>query len=354
MILISLDGSHVEKSSFVPGAFVLSVMMLFILAAVCLGDVVIRSNIAGGQWSDSTEIYPLKGQELILKVDRVDGACIRWYQIIPDISIQYKNANFPWEKDPYKWIGWASIRYDIKELVQFQNKWEVRPFKKSKPGLLEKVFEALGLSRFGCQRHGRCDGDPGSYWFQAEVVKDGRILRSSDVQPVMKGGLTGDVFRVSMRDGEGYLGYVASFYNVPAVFGSVPKQSNNYIGVDCADVLLAAYRRWRGKLEKKDYNVAMLVNALPRVASFNIKNGMPDKTVSWGTEIMPGDFIAVKFPGRKSYQHIGALHSDVNKNGIFDGGDLVLHAGPAPLHLSRFNSGSFDGHVQVLRPEGDL
>ena len=39
------------------------------------------------------------------------------------------------------------------------------------------------------------------------------------------------VFRVSVRDGEGYVGWLASYFNVPGLFGSVIHQSANYIGV---------------------------------------------------------------------------------------------------------------------------
>ena len=33
-----------------------------------------------------------------------------------------------------------------------------------------------------------------------------------------------------------------------------------------------------------------------------------------------------------------------------DADDLVLHAGPAPLHYSSLASGVFDGDVVILRP----
>ena len=64
--------------------------------------ILIQSSIDSGPWVKDTAIYPLKGRKVALKVDRLLEAKIKWYQIVPDIPKIYKNANFPWEKDPYK------------------------------------------------------------------------------------------------------------------------------------------------------------------------------------------------------------------------------------------------------------
>jgi hypothetical protein len=50
------------------------------------------------------------------------------------------------------------------------------------------------------------------------------------------------------------------------------------------------------------------------------------------------------------YQHIGVLYSDKNNNGLLDADDLVIHAGPDPLHFSNLGSGEFNGTIVILRP----
>jgi len=300
--------------------------------------IVIESSIDGGRWVKNTAIYPLKGQKIVLKADEVPGGQIRWYQIIPATSKIYKNANFPWEKDPYQWVGFARIDYHEKELVQFRGHWQIQPFNNQEDGRAQG-----GESRFYHE-------DVGSFWFQAEVEKEGTIYRSAGIEDSDERGLSTTVFRVSIRDGQGYLGYLTSFFNVPGLFGSVIYQSNNYIGVDCADVLIAAYGKWKQEPIKKNYNVAMLVNQCSKVEEFVLLEGMPNKKLRWGRDIRRGDFIAVRYSGRKQYQHIGALFSDANKNGFFDEGDLVIHAGPQSLHCSYLKDGNFDGHVVILRP----
>jgi len=309
----------------------------------------IKSRIGAGPWTTATAIYPLKGQSVTMRVDQVPRAATRWYQIVPDTSQIYKNANHPWEANPYKWIGLAKIKYSRTELAEFRGRWEVQPFRgtqsnltqSNSAGTLDAVAKAVAESPYN-------HADVGSFWFQVEVEKAGPTRRSAGIEDSDKRGLSPKVFRVSIRDGEGYIGYLTSFLNVPGLFGSVPYQSHNYIGADCCDVLVAAYGKWKNKTIEKDYSVAMLVSQLRKSAEFDLKDGKPSKKVEWGKHIHPGNFIAVRFNEKTGYQHIGALFSDTDKNGILSDGDLVLHAGPAPLHYSFLKEGKFDGHVVVL------
>ena len=323
--------------------------------------IVIQSSIDGGRWMKNTAAYPLKGQKIVLKVNNVPGGTIQWYQIFPDISKIYKNANHPWEKNPYQWAGFAKIIYHKEELNRFRGQWKMQPFetRNSEPGTRNIGNAVSGLKRYlpwfrssgdKSAHSGYYHKDVGSFWFQAEVEKDGRISRTPGIEDSDERGLSPKVFRISIRDGKGFTGYLTSFFNVPGLFGSIPYQSSNYIGADCADVLMAAYRKWKGKKSRKDYNVAMLVGKFPKVDEFDLARGMPDKQVKWGKKIRAGDFIAVRYEGRRQYQHIGALFSDANKNGVLDGSDLVIHAGPSPLNHSYLREGGFDGHVMILRP----
>ncbi len=303
----------------------------------------IQSSINGGPLVKSTAIYPLKGQKVALKVDKISGGKIRWHQIIPDTSKIYKNANMPWEENAYKWLGFAKIDYQRKELTGFQGRWQIEPFDNENNTQVRALLDKDANSKFYHE-------DIGSFWFQAEVEKEGVIYRSAGIEDSDKKGLSPKVFRVSIRDGEGYIGYLTSFFNVPALFGSITYQSNNYIGVDCADVLVAAYGKWKNKPIEKNYNVAMLVSQWPKVQEFDLLEGTPNKQLKWERDVRPGHFIAVRYSGSKQYQHIGALFSDANQNGILDGGDVVIHAGPLPLHFSYLREGNFDGHVVILRP----
>jgi hypothetical protein len=170
-------------------------------------------------------------------------------------------------------------------------------------------------------------------------------IEHSDAQ-----GLSPKVLRISIREGQDYLGYLTSFFNVPGLFGSTTYQSEHYIGVDCADVLITAFHKWKGRPLEKNYNVAMLVNKSTKLSELSIKGGVPDRNLVWKNDFLPGDFIAVKYQGAQQYQHIGAMAKDANQNGVLDENDLVIHAGPLPLHYSSLKEGNFDGQVVILRP----
>jgi hypothetical protein len=263
----------------------------------------------------------------------------------------YKNANFPWEKDPYKWIGLAKIDYQRKELTKFRYLWQINPFDdENNPEVRDKESSSYRFSQNKAENSRFYHKDVGSFWFQAEIAQEGKIYRSPGIEDSDERGLSPKVFRISIRDGNGYIGYLTSFFNVPGLFGSITYQSSNYIGTDCADVLMAAYGKWKNKPITKNYNVAMLVSRWRHVEEFDILQGTPDKQLKWGRDINPGDFIAVRYSSSKQYQHIGALFEDANKDGLFDGGDIAIHAGPVPLHCSYIREGNFDGHVVVLKP----
>jgi len=316
---------------------------------------VIKSRVDTGPWTTDSAIYPLKGQKVILKIDAIPGGTVRWYRIIPDISKIYKNCNHPWEKDPYKWVGLAKIDYSKKELATWRGCWEIEPFsKKSQDTTGGQAQKSLGAPSAAGEESQYCHKDVGSFWFQVEVEQDRAVQRSPGIEDINVKGLPPQVFRVSVRESGGFLGYLTSFFNVPGVFGSIPYQSNNYIGSDCCDLLTAAYGKWKGKVITKDYNVDMLVSRLPKRATANITEGVPDKTLKWGQEIRSGDLIAVKYVGAKRYQHIGALYNDADKNGVLSEGDQVIHAGPWPLHFSYLKEGCFDGHVIILDPQLSL
>ena len=339
-------------------ALLLVFILLSVLHTDCFAIVEIQSRINNDGWVTEDSIYPLKGDVISLKVKKIPEAKIRWYQIVPDISKIYKNANHPWEKDPYKWVGLAKIAYQKKELTQFINQWEITPFEidNNSPNaehssgsffktILDKILQRLQTRSTYYRK------DVGSFWFQAVVEKDGRKHKSPGIEDSDKYGISLKVFRVSIREREGYLGYLTSFFNVPGLFGSTLYQSSNYIGVDCADVLMAAYGKWKNKTIDKNYNVGMVIHEFNKIHECDIQNGHPSEKLKWGKEVSPGDVIAVRYIGKRQYQHIGALYSDKNRNGILDQHDLVIHAGPYPLHTSTLSEGQFDGHVIILRPD---
>lgn len=307
---------------------------------ICSGA--LEWKVDRGHWvrpaGDEAAVTVKPGERVFLRVPPQWKGSIRWYRVIPDIGRMYGNAVFPWEPGAYKWKGIEKIRYYRKEMTGCRNMREIEPLAEtSARGSLPD--EGLDYWR----------SDMGSFWFQAESIDEsGAAVSTPGPDSLEKYGLSGKVTRVSVMGADGYLGYLTTFFNVPGVFGSVTFQSENYIGVDCADVLVAAMTKLRGKPGKRNHNVAGLVGMLPVKAKSRIRQGVPDSRLRWGRELKPGMFLAVRFEGARQFQHIGALWRDSDSDGLLGPADTVIHAGPMPLQISTLEEGFFDGEVVFL------
>ena len=309
-------------------------LLIFLIQHLSAKEITYRVESQKFQYKHAVFLKP--SQKLTLKFDVKNAKSIRWYQIIPETSKFYKNANHPWEKNPCKWIGFGKIEY---------KKVEIKPFAdKSSVILTQKILEANRP-----KNNPYYNAHIGSFWFEAEaILKNGKTVRSSGLKDMTYRGLSTKVLRVSYLEKRDYIGYLTSFFNVPGIFGAIPYQSKNYIGVDCADVLVATSAVMHKK-RLKEYNVAMLVAQLKHRADVKIAGGKPDKKLRWEKDFKKGDFIAVKYRKTGRYAHIGMLYKDANGNGILDSADVVLNAGPNALHPTYLKQGAFDGWVAILR-----
>lgn len=303
---------------------------------------------ASGRWGRGAAVWSPQPEALSLRVRPIEGATVRWFLIFAEIDQPYKNANHPWEPDAYKWVGFQPIRYHRLELEELRGAWEIQPFAAGRTywDRVQRAFASRGQrfdARFNQER-------AGTWRFQAIAQKGSKRWRTPGLEDIEDRGISRRVMKVSILDREGFTGYLRSYLNVPGIFGSVSHQSNHHIGVDCADLLVAAHGHWRRRPTSRNYNVSMLVAEWPHAAEADLSAGVPDAPLAWGTQIKPGDFIAVRYEGRTRYQHIGALMEDTDGDGVLSAGDTVFHAGPYPPHESLLSEGAFDGHVVILRP----
>ncbi len=316
-------------------------LFILLLAQITLTYILLAENISykldnNTYVKNKHHVYLQPSQELTLKFDIANAKQIRWYQVIPDSTRFYKNANHPWEKNAYKWTGYGKIDYKRVELKAFRNKKKIKINTK----LLEQTKP---------KDNPYYNTKLGSFWFEAEAtLKNGEKIRSYGLKDRTKKGLSPKVFRVSYWQDDSYIGYLTTFFNVPGIFGSMPYQSANHIGVDCADVLIGASALMNKKTKVKNYNVKMLEQKLKHKAKFKIINGHPNVKLRWGKDFKKGDFIAVKYHKDGRYAHIGMLYEDVNKNGILDKADSIMNAGPNALHTVTLKDRAFNGTVVIL------
>jgi hypothetical protein len=303
----------------------------------------IRAQVDGGRITAKRAVAITRGQRLALSVDARKGAAIRWYLVLPDLTRNYANAAPPWEPNAYAWTGMDAIGYFQIELVDLRDRAEIEPFAGS--AIRDALAAIVGVNGF-------YHAGIGTFWFAADASIDGRSARTRGAADVTDRGIAAEVTRVTVRKDASYVGAIEGFYNVAGLFGSTTYQAARHIGADCADILMAAHAEWRRKPLAANYNVQQLTQKLRKVAKLDVVDGTPSQSLRWGEEIEPGDFIAVKYEGFKKFVHVGALASDDDGDGVLSAKDLILHAGPDPLHMTRLGDGAFDGQVVILRPTG--
>jgi hypothetical protein len=192
----------------------------------------------------------------------------------------------------------------------------------------------------------------GSNWFAVEVtLPDGTVVRSPDGDDLDRYGLSRDVLRVSYRAGDHFIDWLGTYFNVPHLFGSAGPsntrhQTEWYIGADCADALVGA---WRAAGHDAAYTsvsgIHRHADTVTDVLFVSIDGSLRNEAgevvdLRWGEDVQRGDLVAIDFtlagdwlPRR--WDHIGALARDDGPlgyaNGRLDGFDVVRHMGRSGL-----------------------
>jgi hypothetical protein len=126
---------------------VLALAVLLPTSALAAG-LRIEARIDDGPWVGSS-IAPTQGATVTLRVPRIADAKVRWYRIVPDTSRIYKNANHPWEPNPYQWVGFDEIGYERVEIEALRGQWEVTPLPEIAAGSPSHRGEHLDVSGLG-------------------------------------------------------------------------------------------------------------------------------------------------------------------------------------------------------------
>ncbi|MEM9072232.1 MAG: hypothetical protein AAGE52_27240 [Myxococcota bacterium] len=269
---------------------------------------------------------------------------IQWFRVVP--RLEHQATPPPNPGDPTfsnavlsgpnhgRWIGLDELEYDT---VPLEGSYaEVRGDRLILRGAPAPIREGR-VPR-------RSEPQVGTLWVAAEVrLRDGRVLRSANAESRDRLGLRRDVMRVSFRASDDFLGWLGSYFDVPYVFGSTPRQSERYVGIDCADVLVGARRRQSGRrlaytsvagIDRLARDVSPVL-VLGRARVVRNEEGEPVE-LRWGHEVQPGDLMAIDYSGAdeqlpRPWDHIGALLADSGPNGradgILGGDDLLRHMG---------------------------
>ena len=184
----------------------------------------------------------------------------------------------------------------------------------------------------------------GTLRFKVDVEVAGTHVASAGAEATDTFGITAAVHRVSIRNGDDFLGWMTSYLLVPEVFGSAGPgknhQTERFTGADCADIMVGAIRR-SGRTDLAYTNVAGLPGySTPVAGSVAVdKTGTPEHPI---TGVARGDLIRIDYGGElahhtnRDWDHVVALWEDKSDpngpdhgraDGKLDGFDLVIHMG---------------------------
>lgn len=259
------------------------------------------------------------------------GLRIAWHRVVPALVhtrtaspnpgiASFSNAVLTGPRHG-EWLGYDTLEYDAQPIAAS-----------------EGTPSAALLTLHADRAH----GGAGSRWLAAEItLADGRRVRTPDETSVDRLGLTREVMRVSFRTGDDYLGWLSTYFDVPNLFGSSggrDHQTDRYVGADCADVLVGGWRAMGHRVAYASVS-GVATFATPRTEAFaqTEQGAIVDGegralALRWGREIAPGDLVTIDYasPGDdallpRAWDHIGALVSDADGDGVLSTGDVVRH-----------------------------
>lgn len=277
----------------------------------------------------------------------------------PNPSIQvYANAVVFGPKHG-KWIGYDKLEY-FETLLPIEGISGLRYAVRDAQPTEAQETRLTGQEGLGTMR------------LAATVRWNGAEYATPDVRDV-DGTVSDAVFRYTVRSGDGFLGWLTSYFNVPYVFGSAGEKSRNqterYVGADCADILVGALHR-AGLRQIAYSNVGGVMDQLSKrtvpariTACDPVKldacTNVSEPPLRFGADVLPGDILAVDYTGARelprAWDHIVVLIEDRGPNGIPDGvlgpHDLVADSGDElALKFAPLNQQG-NVRVQAARPQ---
>ena len=166
------------------------------------------------------------GQQVVLHAHAAPaGAALRWFKVEPTAAaLDNTRPSF----------HFAPIPYARTELAACRDRTAC-------PADVEPVAGPRGA---------RVPGT-GTMAYQLEAqLPGGRTVATPGAERRVRGGLAPAVMRVTFRRDDSYLGHLTELFNVPYVFGSAgdasrpdDHQTDNLVGVDCADLVVYGQRR---------------------------------------------------------------------------------------------------------------
>ncbi|MCY0986847.1 hypothetical protein OV203_06925 [Nannocystis sp. ILAH1] len=251
------------------------------------------------------------------------------------------------------WLGYDRIEYFETALPAGDDRWTLT-VRDARPSDVTLADARLPEYR-----------DLGTMRLAATVTGPDAVARATpDADDAPRGQIGDDVFRYSVRSGNGLFGWLTSYFNVPYVFGSAGvgarSQAERRVGADCADLIVAGLRR-AGRRDLAYSSVGGLVRSLQRLTA-PLEVRARGEALEAATYVpRPGDILALDYIGSaelpRPWDHIVVLAVDRSPGGGPADGrlgpdDLVADIGDAQGLKFAPLGAQGDVRVLVLRARG--
>jgi len=249
--------------------------------------------------------------------------------------------------------------YDIIEYIHENkgNEWSIKneDSKVEEVGTQHYVFgmnfikEELKMTKFIYSSGEKYEADPPKEAYSHLVFKDNLI---PNAEVAYDHGIKANVHRLSRRSNHPclYIQSIESYLKVPWIWGSAPEdytsnQAERYVGFDCSDLLVGAYRMM-GCIP--DPNIYGDVNMLKEQTeprgdwggnNYHLYLDVDEKTIRRVEDnieveipigqngILIGDIFLMNIIPNSQYEHSLVLCEDANNDGFLDASDILICAG---------------------------
>ena len=262
----------------------------------------------------------------------VDGKKV-YFSESNDVIIDDKKAEIkPWVYGDVT-ITW----YKVEAEKSSYNNWELGWFSLDTPTYKEtKISEGKDWSILADARPAEKIKDVneglGTMKYKVEIRYDNKKFSTPGKKSTNFQGVTNEVHKISFRKDDSFIGWLTSFFNLPYIYGNTEYQVENSIGMDCADFVIAAYKKTGHDIPYTHvtglYKYSNIIAKEKDVKITGDDFYYKGKPLVFGKDVKEGDLLIF------ADSHVGVLYKDKSDpnskfkgeaDGILNKYDLMIH-----------------------------
>lgn len=226
--------------------------------------------------------------------------------------------------------------YKVESEKSSYNNWEEGRFKMDTPTYKETKIDEEDWSILAdakpTEKLKDVNEGLGTIRYKVEFYYNGKKVSTPGKESTDYQGITNDVHRISFRKDDSFTGWLTSFFNLPYIYGNTEYQAENSIGMDCADYVVAGYRKAGHDIPYTHVTgLYKYTNVIADEKDVKITNDdfyHKGKPLAFGKDVKEGDLLIF------ADSHVGVLYKDKSSpdskfkgeaDGILNKYDIMIH-----------------------------